>query len=340
LSLLLLFLSSCASTPKPIENARAEEPLESLTLTRPTMGTLVSVTAWHKNRAGAAQAVEAAFAAIERINKLAGTHHPESEVNRFNVAPVNTPFPLSPETEELFARAFEYSKISGGVFDATVRPLILLWRRGQKTGLEPTASEWDAAQRAVGADKFVLDRAAHAATRLVAEAGVDFGGIAKGYAADQALKVMRVAGAAAGIVQAGGDVGTFGRRPQAADGLWRVGLQHPREPEQFLTRFKLPPGKSASTSGDYERFFLTNEKKRLCHILDPRTARPASGTISATIVTDNSTAGDALATAVFILGPKDGMALVERLPGVEALIVDEDRRIFRSKGFAAMEFEE
>jgi thiamine biosynthesis lipoprotein len=74
--------------------------------------------------------------------------------------------------------------------------------------------------------------------------------------------------------------------------------------------------------------------------LDPRTARPASGTISATIVTDNSTAGDALATAVFILGPKDGMALVERLPGVEALIVDEDRRIFRSKGFAAMEFEE
>lgn len=306
-------------------------------LTRPLMGTLVTVTACAPNRATAAHAAEAAFAAFERIDHAASTYKADSEISRFNRSPVGKPFALSKETATLFALAWKYRRLGGGAFDPTVQPLVLQWRRGKKSGVAPTATEWAAAEKAIGPAAVRFNEQVRTATRLVKDAGVNFGGIAKGLAIDEALAAMHAAGATAGLVDAGGDVGSFGKKPGRPGGKRRIGLRNPRAKDEFLTILELAPGRAVATSGDYERYFTARNGKRVCHILDPRTGRPATGVISATVVAPNAAAADALATTVFVLGPETGLKLIERLPETEALIVDENKKLHRSSGFAALE---
>ena len=159
---------------------------------------------------------------------------------------------------------------------------------------------------------------------------MDLGGIAKGYAGDEAIKIYKKYGIKSAYINLGGNVVVLGTKPDGKP--WRIGVQNPRAENGFYIGIVEVADKAVVTSGDYERFFEENGK-RYHHILDPKTGRPAdSGLISSTIVTDVSMDADALSTAAFVLGLEKGRALVESLEGVEAIFVTKDKEVYVTDG--------
>jgi thiamine biosynthesis lipoprotein len=174
------------------------------------------------------------------------------------------------------------------------------------------------------------------ATFLTRGGSIDLGSIAKGYAVDRCVALLESLGAAAGLVDAGGDLRTFGQKPGGEP--WRVGLKDPRVPDSVVTVFELTDG-AVATSGDYERYF-TIDNVRYHHILDPKTGFPATGSCSVTVISREACDADAIATAAFVMGPEAGMRLIESLPDVEGLIIrctDSSEEIFRSEGLGTYE---
>ena len=164
---------------------------------------------------------------------------------------------------------------------------------------------------------------------------IDLGGIAKGYAVDRALRVLKAAGVSSSLVDAGGDIGLLGSKPNGAP--WRIGVQHPRDMREMIAVIEIDSG-SVATSGDYERFF-EHEGRHYHHILDPRSGYPARGLVSVTIIAPTCGLADALSTAVFVLGPEAGMQLLRRLPQAEGLLIAEKEgklTAWKSKGFPTL----
>jgi thiamine biosynthesis lipoprotein len=179
-------------------------------------------------------------------------------------------------------------------------------------------------------DLSALDLDETRGTAFLTRAGmrVDVGGIGKGFAADRAIDAMRAAGATAGVVALSGDIKTFGRMPDGE--AFRFGIQHPRNDAALLATIELRD-EAISTAGDYERFFERGGV-RYHHILNPRTLQPARECQSVTVIAREGVMADGLDTGIFVMGPQRGMELVERLPDVEAVIVDRDGRILVSSG--------
>jgi FAD:protein FMN transferase len=158
---------------------------------------------------------------------------------------------------------------------------------------------------------------------------IDVGGIGKGYAADLAAKEMRTAGATAGVIALSGDIKTFGRMPDSQRFVF--GIQHPRKEQgEVLGRIELE-NEAVSTAGDYQRYFMKNGV-RFHHILDPKNLYPARGCQSVTVVAKEGVMADGLDTGIFVMGPDKGMALIESLPDVEGVIVDQDGAVLVSSG--------
>ena len=158
---------------------------------------------------------------------------------------------------------------------------------------------------------------------------IDVGGIAKGLAADLAVQKMKEQGATAGVVAVSGDIKTFGRLPEEQRFLF--GIQHPRKEQGVLMARIALENEAVSTAGDYQRFFM-KEGVRYHHILDPQTLKPSSRSQSVTVVAKEGVWADGLDTGIFVMGPKEGLALLERLPDVEGVIVGEDGRVWVSSG--------
>lgn len=156
---------------------------------------------------------------------------------------------------------------------------------------------------------------------------IDLGGIAKGYAVDRAFELLKSLGYRNLVVNAGGDLRVGGSKP---DGPWSIGIQHPRDPGKIMARISVSDT-AVATSGDYEKFFI-HQGKRYHHILNPKTGFPAEGCQSVTILAKDATTADALATALFALGPEKGYALCRRLEGVDCLIVDREGNAAVSPG--------
>jgi len=161
---------------------------------------------------------------------------------------------------------------------------------------------------------------------------ITLGGIAKGYAVSEAIKVLQEKGIEHGLINAGGDIETIGKKPDGSP--WTIALENPRDRSDSITRFKLE-GKSVCTSGNYIRYF--DPEARVGHIMDPRTGYSVSHCMSVTIITDNCTTADVLATSVFVMGPGPGMELINGLDDVEGLIIDANRTIHRSQGLKIYE---
>jgi thiamine biosynthesis lipoprotein len=179
----------------------------------------------------------------------------------------------------------------------------------------------------VGPDQIIIEdnaiRFKEAGTKIT------LGGIAKGYAVDEALEVLKDMGIKYALVDAGGDIGTLGSKPD--NELWGIALVNPDDTSEYLVDFKIKD-KAIATSGNYERYF--DPEATIGYIMDPKTGYSATGSISVTIIAENSTQADALATAVFVMGPEDGIRLVESLDDVEGFIVDAGRTIHQSSGLS------
>jgi thiamine biosynthesis lipoprotein len=300
------------------------------------MGTLVSVTIFGADEEPARGAIEAAFEEIGRIEALATTYSPASAVSVLNEAsrsggpsrdggttllsePEEAPSIADADLAAIVRCALEVSEASDGAFDVTVAPLVGLWRLGEGDFKPPCA---ETIARALSRVDYRLVSVDGDRVELTGGAEINLDGVAKGYAVDRAVAVIAEAAVDAAIVDAGGDIGLLGASPHPEG--WRVGIRHPRG-DGLLGVLRLDGG-GVATSGDYQRFEIS-DGVRQHHILDPSNGYPARGVVSVTIVAETSAVADALATAVFVMGAERGMALVERMDGVEVLIVTGDEEI-------------
>ena len=284
------------------------------------MGTEVKVTAVAASRARARAAIDGCVARMSRLEGLLSRRIATSDIARCNSAAAHFPVPVDPETIRVLQEARRYSELTGGAFDVTVMPLIRVWMEAARANGLPTEEDLAKAGKRVGFRRVSLDETARTVRFTGEGAAIDLGAIAKGYIVDRGLIVLRQAGISAGLIEAGGDIAAFGRKPDSS--AWRIGVQDPTQPQSKAALVEvIEIGDAAvATSGNYRRFSEINGK-RYSHIIDPRSGRPADAVPSVTVVARDATTADALATGVSVLGVEDGLRLIESLPGVEALLI-------------------
>ena len=292
------------------------------------MGSELRLTAWAADEAPARAAFDAVFNEFERLEALMSVWRPDSDVLRINAAAGERPVPVAPEVREILHIAKEVSEWTGGTFDVTFGALADVWKFDHdQDNSVPTGEAIRARLGLVGYRAIEIDD--RAGTVFLKRQGmrVHLGGIGKGYAVDRAAKLLRDRGLRDFMIQAGGDLYVAGRR----DGHpWRLGIADPRGTHAPFATVDLTDS-TFSTSGDYERFFI-KDGRRYHHILDLRIGQPARASRSVTLVTARAVIADALAKGVFVLGPVEGMALVERVPHVEAVIVSAANEVLVSSG--------
>lgn len=288
------------------------------------MDTVVDVRVDGRNSAAL---VDQVFQLMAELEDLFSRFVPESEVSAIN-RQAGQWVQVSPLTLELVELGLEMGQITGGAFDITIGAVLDLWGFGSDLRRLPGEEELDRALATVDFTQVEVDRE-NSAVRIPEGAVLDLGGIAKGFIVDQGTKILREAGVERALINAGGDISVVGRRPDGRP--WRVGVQDPDQPSSI--RYIMPlDDRSVVTSGDYQRYFMVGNE-RYHHIIDPSTGYPARGLRSVTIVGDNPAVCDAISTAVFVLGWDEGRALVERLPGIEAIMIS-DTEAWISPGLA------
>ena len=302
---------------------RREEAPSPLTRTQMLMGTVVEIRVLDDGAGRYRQAVSAAFAEMLRIEKLMSPHLPESDISRISAA--TKPVEVSAETLEVLQTALLVAAASDGAFDAGLGRLIRLWGFAEGEPALPSADAITLALEGVGPNSLKIE--ADKIHKLFPRLAVDLGGVAKGYAIDRAIDILAAAGIKHATVNAGGDMRLLGDR---SGSLWRIGIQHPRQPGQILASLNLAD-RAVVTSGDYERTF-EQEGVRYHHILDPRSGYPAAGCQSVTVVARKAAYADAMATAVFVLGPERGLFLLQNSPRAEGMIVAADGSVKVSTG--------
>lgn len=290
------------------------------------MGTIVEIVAAGQASGQLDTAIDAAFAEMARLDKLLSSHRQESEISRLSRD--SRGFMVTAETAEVIALGQDVAQHSGGAFDMTLGALKELWSFDAAQPAVPDKQAVAGALAGIGPDALTLN--GRQVVKRVPHLQVDLGGIAKGYAVDRAIAVLEEHGVTSAAVNAGGDMYLLGQRPERP---WLIGIQHPRQQDAVLATVQVRD-RAVVTSGDYERFFEL-EGHRYHHILDPQTGYPARGCQSVTIMTDSVALGDALATAVFVLGPQAGLQLLAKYPGTEGLIVAADGSRHASPGWAS-----
>lgn len=291
------------------------------------MGTLVKITAVAQSESVAQAAATAGFAEIRRLEEILSTWIPTSELSRVNASAGVMPVHVSPETLTVVQRAIQAAEMTDGGFNIAIGPVVDVWNVTDGRRI-PTESELEALRSLVDLQAVHVD--VREQTIYLGKAGmrIDVGGIGKGYAADQAITAMKKTGASAGVVALSGDIKTFGQLPGGK--RFPVGIQHPRQEGSVLVWIDLQD-EAISTAGDYERFF-ERDGIRYHHILDPRTLQPARSCQSVTVVAREGIWADGLDTGIFVMGVESGMRLVEALPDVEAIIVDDEGLVHVSSG--------
>ena len=268
------------------------------------------------------KAVLEAIEAAKKIDRLMSTWKKDSEISRLNRAKPKDWVALSPETYEVLVLAVEVSKQTNGAFDITVGPLVELWGFGPKSPAVPTKAPSDEAvaqaKTVVGHVHIVIDANQKRAYRDAEGVEVDLGGIAKGYAVEQALEALQAKGVKDALVEIGGETAAIGLTETRDP--WLIGVRHPVQPlPRFLTTIELKDA-AIATSGDYFNVYELGGRL-YSHIIDPATGRPiANNVCSVTVIAKKCAYADALATGLMVLGPDKGLKLVESLKGVEAII--------------------
>ena len=299
--------------------------------TRSLMDTYVTVVVYSDEKT-AEEAISAAFDRMEEIVNIATTFDETGEAFRLNQdGYLDAP---SDELLELIGMSLDYSELTSGSFDITCQLLLDLWE--YKPDADKQFWELDKTTQTgrinetlklVGSDKIIIED--NKISFKEKGMKITLGGIAKGYAVDEALEVIKDMGIKYALVDAGGDISTLGSKPEGEP--WDIALVNPDDTSEYLVDFKIKD-KAVTTSGNYERYF--DPEAKVHHIINPDTGYSATGCISVTIIAENCTYADALATAVFVMGAEDGMRLVESLDDVECFIVDADRIIHQSSGLS------
>ena len=335
-SLLAFLFIGLAMTISPLGNEH-QTPLKRFEFTEPIMGTIARIVLYAPDEQLALEASRTAFERMTALENMLSDYRPESELNQLCRDALGSPKPVSPDLFEVLSESQALAGKTGGAFDVTVGPVVQLWRRARRQKELPPSDRLAEARKLVGHQKLQLDSRSQTALLLIPGMKLDLGGIAKGYAADQALRALQSKGIEMALVGIGGDI-ALGAPPPEKSG-WRIEI----DPGPA---FKAKPFKplllsraGVSTSGDAEQF-VEISGKRYSHIVDPRTGMALLGNRSVTIVAANATASDALATALCVMGPKAGLRFIQsrrRTDGLYLEVIDGKIRSYTSKRWGALE---
>lgn len=310
--------------------AWATQPGTSLRDSRQLMGTRVDIAVQGPDAALLRHAVDQAYAEMQRLEALMSRYRPNSAVSRINLAAGIVPVVVPPDVMAVLQTGQRVSAASRGAFDVTVGAL-KTWHFGPGAHAVPTDREVARQLPLVGAQGLVLD--ARAGTAFLARRGMalDLGGIAKLPILEAGLGVLRALGVENAMVNGGGDVlaeGQWHGRP------WRVGLRDPRAPERLLGVVTVEGGGVVASSGDYERYFLS-QGQRMHHVLNPRTGRPSTGVHGVSLVASSVAAVNGLGAALMVQGKAAGHALARKSPDVGVLMAGTDGSVWTSPLMAA-----
>lgn len=289
------------------------------------MGTRFEITLVSTQEA-ANQYLNAAQGEIERIERLISSWDANSQTAEINRQAGMKPVKVAKELYELIARSIEISKITQGAFDISYAALDPVWFFDGRMKTVPSESERLKSVQNIGFKDLVLN--AKEQTVYLPKKGmkIGFGAIGKGYAADATKKLMKSLGVSSGIINASGDLTSWGKKPDGTD--WQVGISNPENPAKVFSWFPVRDA-AVATSGNYEKY-VTLEGKQYSHIMDPRTGMPVSGIKSVTVFAPKAELADAFATAVFIMGIDTGIDTISQLPGMSCIIVDAENNIHHS----------
>ncbi len=297
------------------------------------MGTLFTITLYATNNASAEAAADAAFHRIAALDEIMSDYRADSELMRLCDQPFGQPVPISQDLFDVFTRSQEMSKLTDGAFDITIGPCVRLWRFSRKRKTLPNPQELAAARAAVGWKNLRLDSRARTATLLLPNMRLDLGGIGKGFAADEALEILKGRGIDRALVAASGDI-AIGDPPPGEPG-WRIGLTaidiRTNDPAQTLLLHNC----GISTSGDTEQFVEINGI-RYSHIVDPATCLGRTNRIQDTVIALNATMTDGLDTALNVMGVERGLRLVEALPKTAGYFLTKENGV--TKTFVSRRF--
>ncbi len=297
---------------------------------RLVMNTIAKIIAVGPSETTAQANINAAFAEVHRLEILMNRFDPNSQISLVNRKAAKEPVHVDPILFDILQKSIYYSKLTDGAFDITVGPLVDMWRKCAEANSLPSEQQLADIKKIIGYEKIILD-ANDCSVKLAVEGmRLDLGGIAKGFAVDRAIAVMKNFGTG-GLVDLGGQIGCFGTT-QTGD-KWIIGVRNPAKDAENKILMKLELSDMAvSTSGNYERFYKIAGKK-FSHIFNPQTEQSAELISSDTIICPNGTQSDALSTAVNVMGVTKGLELIEKFENTEAIIIpiEDKNKLIKSK---------
>ena len=297
------------------------------------MTTAIEMEFWTEDPAVASEAGDAVLALFDRIDRQMSRYREDSELSRVNREAANGPVEVSDSLFTVLQQALRISELSHGAFDISFGSIGYLY--DFRARQQPSDEELAEGLAKVNYRSVVLDPSANTVRFLDEGVRLDLGGIAKGYTVDLGIDILKSFGIRHARLSAGGDLRLLGDKRGKP---WIVGIRDPRSESRNAMVLPLT-NVAVSTSGDYERFFFDDNNERVHHILSPATGKPAKGVQSVTILGDDSITTDGLSTAVFVLGAAKGLGMVNRLKGIDAVIIDEQRQVHYSDGLMPPERE-
>lgn len=292
------------------------------------MGNRFEISAVSEDETWAQARIDEAIAEIQRIEALFTTFNDNSQTNRINANAGISPVKVDREVFELVKRSLRISEVTQGAFDITYGSIDKsLWNFDTQMTALPDPKTARQMVRLINYRNVILDEAEGSVFLKEKGMRIGFGGIGKGYAAEMAKRLMMQRGVENGIVNASGDLTTWGTQPNGEP--WTIGIAHPDAKEQPFSYFNIS-NISVATSGNYEKYVMIGGKK-YSHTIDPKTGLPVSGIKSVTIICPNAEIADAMATPVTVMGVRVGLDLINQMQGMACVIIDDTNRVFTSK---------
>lgn len=302
----------------------AQEPYKR---TLKLMGSRFEITVVGKDQVEANQYIDLAISEISRIQKLISSWDPNSQTSLINKNAGIQPVQVDAELFGLIQRGIGISKLTDGAFDISYASMDNIWKFDGSMTVMPSDDSINASVAKVGYHNIILDKENHTVFLKLEGMKIGFGAIGKGYAADKAKELLMSKGVVAGIINASGDMNTWGKQTNDKD--WQVAITNPIDKNKVFALLPVHNG-AVVTSGNYEKY-VTFNNTRYTHIIDPRSGYPATGIVSVTVFAPKAELADALATSVFVMGKDVGLNRIEQLPKVECVIIDGEGNIITSK---------
>jgi len=290
------------------------------------MGSRFDITVVADDSLAAHNDIDIAVVEITRIERLISSWDAASQTSKINANSGVKPVKVDGELFKLIERAIEISRLTDGAFDISYASMDAIWKFDGSMKEMPSKNQIKESVERVGFQNIVLDRENSSVFLKLKEMKIGFGAIGKGYAADMAKALLIKNGVSAGIINASGDMNTWGKQPDGQ--AWKVAITNPMDKNKAFALLPINQG-AVVTSGNYEKF-VTLDGKRYSHIIDPRTGYPSTGIISATVFAPSAELADALATSVFVMGKEVGLNRINQMPNVACVIIDDIGNVSKS----------